>query len=200
MRVANRGPYRRCRVVPAAARPAWIETPAEASVDGMTDSRSGGVSAALRFASRYGVILLTLVVGLMAGGAALGGFADVARWIAGGYAFAVAAAYAVQMIRRLAHGRFGIDILAVLAIAATVLVDEMVAAFVAVLMMVGGQALEDFANRHARHELDALLQRDPRTAHPERDGQIEQLPIDTVQLGERLVVRPSEVVPVEQCC
>ncbi|HEY8282329.1 MAG TPA: heavy metal translocating P-type ATPase [Leifsonia sp.] len=146
---------------------------------------------------RYGVIALTLVVGLISVLLLLSGQEDAARWLAGGYSLAVAAGYTVRMARQLARGRFGVDILAVTAILATVLVGEVVASLIVVLMLAGGEALEDYANARARRELDALLARDPRLAHRFESETLTDVPIDAVAVGDLLLVRPAEVVPVD---
>ncbi|WP_349642946.1 HAD-IC family P-type ATPase [Blastococcus sp. CCUG 61487] len=55
------------------------------------------------------------------------------------------------------------------------------------------------STRRAGRELRALLDRAPQIAH-RRDpvtGEFEDLPIDRVRPGDRLLVRPSEVVPVD---
>src|SRR6476661_141099 len=72
------------------------------------------------------------------------------------------------MVRRLAGGQWGIDILAVTAIVSTVLVGEYIASMIIVLMLAGGTALEDYAAGRAKGELTALLERVPQTAHRER--------------------------------
>lgn len=161
-------------------------------------TKPAGLIAAL--AIRYWVVSLTVVVGVVAAVLALSGEATAAAWLAGGYALAVAAGYIVRMLRSLTSGGLGVDLLAVVAIVATVLVGEVAAALIVVLMLSGGQALEDYANRRARRELDALLSRDPRSAHrftSESSDRLEEVPIDQVEIGDVLLVRPAEVVPVD---
>ncbi|WP_431218960.1 heavy metal translocating P-type ATPase [Leifsonia xyli] len=150
-------------------------------------------------AMRYWVITLTLGVGVVAALLAVAGLTTVAAWLAGGYALIVAAAYAVRMLRTIRAGGLGVDLLAVVAIAATVLVGEVIASLIVVLMLAGGEALEDYADRRARRELDALLSRDPRSAHRYSDAGdvVEEVPIAEVAVGDVLLVRPSEVVPVD---
>lgn len=154
-------------------------------------------SRVVHLAFRYWLISLTLVISAGCGLAALLSQTHAAAWAASAYALAVAGGYAIRMIRSLASGHFGIDILAVVAIVATVLVGEVIAALIVILMMSGGGALEDYANRRARHELDALLQRDPRLAHRLRDDGVEDVPVEAVRVGDGLLVRPAEVVPVD---
>jgi len=131
---------------------------------------------------------------------AISGATTVAAWLAGGFSLLVAAGYTVRMIRTLRGGGLGVDLLAVVAIVATVLVGELAAAIIVVLMLAGGEALEDYANRRARRELDSLLRRDPRTAHRyvfDGSTAVEDVAIDEVRVGDILLVRPAEVVPVD---
>lgn len=148
-------------------------------------------------ALRYWIITLTVLVALACGALVLAGLPTAATWVGGGYALAVAAGYVVRMVRTLLTGRVGVDLLAIVAIAATVLTGEIAAALVVILMLSGGEALEDYANRRARRELDALLKRDPRSAHRLAGDEVEEVPVDAVRVGDTLLVRPSEVVPVD---
>ncbi|WP_433876327.1 heavy metal translocating P-type ATPase [Sinomonas atrocyanea] len=121
-----------------------------------------------------------------------------ARIIASLFAGGVAAWTAVGMVRSLLKGKWGLDILAVTAIVATLLVGEYVAAIIVVVMLTGGEALEDFAAGRAKRELKALLDRAPRVAHREVDGGlVEDVLLEDIRPGDLLVVRPSEVVPVD---
>jgi heavy metal translocating P-type ATPase len=128
------------------------------------------------------------------------------------YALAVAAYLGLGMVRRLLGGQWGIDILAVTAIVSTVLVGEYVASMIIVLMMAGGTALEDYAAGRAKKELTALLERVPQTAHRERSGTDagthtaagtqtnglhEEVAATDVQVGDILLVKPGEVVPLD---
>ena len=115
-------------------------------------------------------------------------------------------------------GQWGIDILAVTAIVSTVLVGEFIASMIIVLMMAGGTALEDYAAGRAKKELTSLLERVPQTAHRERggtsaagttaagtnaaapnptNGQHEDVAATEVRIGDILLVRPGEVVPLD---
>ncbi len=84
------------------------------------------------------------------------------------------------------------------AIVSTVVVGGYLAAQVVCLMLTGGEALEDFAAGRAKKDLSALLERAPRVAHLLRaDGSVQDVPLEQVQPGDRLLVRPAEVVPVD---
>jgi heavy metal translocating P-type ATPase len=143
------------------------------------------------------VVVLTAVLVLAATGAAAP-----ARGTAIAWAAAVVAWILVGMVRDLVRGHVGLDVLAVMAVAATVAVDEYIAALIVVLMLTGGRALEDFAQRRARRDLSALLDRSPRVAHVlapagGREQEPRDAPVDEVGIGDVLLVRPGEIVPVD---
>lgn len=69
------------------------------------------------------------------------------------------------MIDDLQHGHVGVDLLAVVAIASTVAVQEYWAAWAVVLMISSGEAIEEFAQSKAESNLTALIDAAPRTAH-----------------------------------
>lgn len=131
---------------------------------------------------------------------------DIAPWFVGIYALAIAAWEAVQMVRSLLKGNLGLDILAVTAITAAVLVGEPWAALVVVLMLTGGEALENYAENRSKRELVALLDRAPRQAtrvlgglpaDAETAEDLEVVPVDAIAIDDVLLVRPGEVVPVD---
>jgi heavy metal translocating P-type ATPase len=153
---------------------------------------------ALVLARRYPVLAGALGIGLLGVVLALTGRPDWAQGVVSVYALGVAAVEGVGMVRELRHGRAGVDILAVAAILATVAVGEHWAAIVIVVMLSGGEALEDYAARRARRELTALLERAPVTAHRLANGEAaDDVPVGEVVVGDVLAVRPGELVPVD---
>ncbi|MBG6057115.1 heavy metal translocating P-type ATPase [Cryobacterium sp. MP_M3] len=148
---------------------------------------------------RYPLVATTVVLGLVGVVLALAGLPDLVRWLFSGFGLAVAAYEAVGMVRRLRRGTFGVDFLAITAIVATVLVGEYVATMIIVLMLTGGAALEDFAVNRAKRELNALLQRAPQIAHRHSADftEVEDVPATDVRVGDHLLVRPAEIVPVD---
>lgn len=131
------------------------------------------------------------------------GEGSVARWVATAYVGAFIVWTLVGMVRDVLRGHVGLDVLAVVAMVATLAVREYVAALIIVLMLSGGRALEDFAARRAKRDLTALLDRSPRIAHVLRhpgtswDDQLEDVAVDDVAIGDVLLVRPGEIVPVD---
>ena len=69
------------------------------------------------------------------------------------------------MIDDVRHGHVGVDLLAVIAIASTLAVQEYWAAWAVVLMISSGEAIEEFAQSKAESNLTALIEAAPRTAH-----------------------------------
>ncbi|TKR21908.1 cadmium-translocating P-type ATPase [Cellulomonas hominis] len=151
-----------------------------------------------RLARRYPLVVATVVVAVVTVVLAAAGARDAARWLASGWTLVVAVRVSLGMVRDLRAGHWGVDVLAVSAMVATVVVGEYVAALVVVLMLTGGEALEDFAAHRARGELRALLERAPTVVHllgP--DDEPQDVPVAQVVPGDRLLVRPAEVVPVD---
>lgn len=152
----------------------------------------------LSLARRYPLIVVTVVVAAVAWGFEAGGLGLVAQVVVSAFAGSIAAFKAVAMVRAMLVGRFGLDVLAVTAIVATLAVGEFWASLLIVLMLTGGEALEDYAEGRAESELSALLNRVPQVAHRlEADGSVVDIPAADVVVGDRLLVRPSEVVPVD---
>lgn len=147
---------------------------------------------------RYPMVAATITVGLF--GLLLLAFGQqvVSGWLVSGYALAIAAWQAWHMIGDLRRGAFGLDVLAVLAITSTVLVGDHWAALIVALMLTGGEALEDYATSRAHQEVSALLERAPHHAHrANAEGTFTEVPISEVVIGDVVMVRPGEVVPVD---
>ncbi|WP_411733791.1 heavy metal translocating P-type ATPase [Paeniglutamicibacter sp.] len=155
------------------------------------------MSHSLDLARRYWLVTLTIVVGVTGILLALGGAGWLVQWLFSAYSLTIAAWQAVGMVRAMLRREFGLDILAVTAIVSTVVVGEYIAALVVVLMLTGGDALENYANQRAKRELDALLNRVPQLAHRSMEGGYCDLPVNAVRVGDVLLVRPSEIVPVD---
>ena len=103
----------------------------------------------------------------------------------------------VDMIKTLRSGKFGVDLLAITAVIATLAVGEYWAALIVLLMLTGGDALEDFAANRANSELQSLLANSPQNAHLVTGDTVTAIPIDQVQVGQHLLVKPGEVIPVD---
>jgi heavy metal translocating P-type ATPase len=148
---------------------------------------------------RYPVVAATILIGLLGLLLWAIGLTIAVQWLFSGLGLVVVGIQGAGMIRRMRQGSFGVDLLAIMAIIATILVGEYVATLLIVLMLSGGAALEDYAAGRAQRELNALLDRVPQIAHLLRDGssEVEDVPATLVQIGDVLLVRPAEIVPVD---
>ncbi len=150
-----------------------------------------------RFLKRYkhfSLVAVTAIVGLIL---QLSGQAEISRWLVS----AVALASCWPLLRDMWHdfrsGSYGIDILAVTAIVTAVILGEYWAAIVIVIMLTGGEALEDYAEHRAKSELSALLKRAPRTATVLRGRKTVQVAASEVKAGDKIILKPGEVIPVD---
>lgn len=103
----------------------------------------------------------------------------------------------IGMIKTLRSGKYGVDILAITAIVATLLVGDYWASLVVLIMLTGGDSLEDYASHQASRELRSLLDNSPRIAHRIDDEKISELAVEDVQVGDLILVKPGELVPVD---
>jgi heavy metal translocating P-type ATPase len=139
--------------------------------------------------------------------AALGVAAGLAAWFAGHDSWAAAIwtvatvpvllALVTEIVVTLKRGDVGLDIVAALSMTAALVFGEQLAAAIVALMYAGGQYLEGYAERQARREMTALLSRVPRTAVRHRDGALEEVALELIRPGDRLLVRRGDVVPVD---
>jgi heavy metal translocating P-type ATPase len=148
-----------------------------------------------------GFILRSILVLLTAVGLALG-FAmpllgqaawQDRTWAA--FAIPVLIVLVYDIAASLRRGEVGLDIVAGLSMVAAIVVGEELAAAVVALMYAGGQFLEAFAERHARREMTALLARVPRTAVRHGTDGLEEVALDLIVPGDRLLIRQGDVIP-----
>src|SRR5699024_2284407 len=99
--------------------------------------------------------------------------------------------------KTLRSGKYGVDILAITAIVATLIVREYWASLMILVMLTGGDSLEDYANKKASKELQSLLDRTPRTAHKLEDGKLKEIAVDSIEINDIIVVKPGEIVPAD---
>ena len=99
--------------------------------------------------------------------------------------------------RSLLHGDVGVDAIALVAMAGSLALGEYLAGAVVGLMLAGGNALEDSAAGRARRELRALVSRAPRIAHRRVGELVQEVPVDELAIGDRVLVRHGEVVPID---
>jgi heavy metal translocating P-type ATPase len=138
-----------------------------------------------------GGLVVGAVLTYLAHAPVFGGYVWLATLLGGGIPLVV------QTVRRLLRGQFSSDVIAMLAIVGAVALDQAFAGVVIVIMQSGGEALESYAFHRASSSLDALLQRSPRTAYRRRGDVVEEIPAESVAIGDQLVVRTGDLLPVD---
>jgi cation transport ATPase len=141
-----------------------------------------------------GIATLGLVAGL---GLMVAGLPEPAAlaWLAG--VVPVLAALLVEIVRSLSKGEVGLDIVAALSMSAALLFGETLAAAVVALMYSGGTFLEGFAEGRARREMSDLLSRVPRTATRNRNGALDEVPLEDIAPDDLLLIRQGDVAPAD---
>ncbi|MEO8746295.1 MAG: heavy metal translocating P-type ATPase [Rhodanobacter sp.] len=120
-----------------------------------------------------------------------------ASWCWTASALLVAAKLLVESAMRVWRRDVGVDLIALLAIVSALLLDQSLVAAVIAVMLTGGHALEAYASRLAQREISKLVERAPVFAWRHTAEGLEQIPIARVAVGDRLLVRSGELVPVD---
>ena len=102
-----------------------------------------------------------------------------------------------ELLTKVVKLQFGSDLLAGISIVTAALLGEYLAGALVVLMLSGGEALESYAVRSASSVLRALAQRMPSLAHRRQDGQMVDVPLSEVAVGDTLVIFPHDACPVD---
>ncbi len=102
-----------------------------------------------------------------------------------------------RTIRGMFAGRFAADVVALLAVVAALALNQPLVGLVIVLMQTGGEALEEFAQGRASRAVKELEEMAPRTAHRVVAHGIEEIRADEVQIGDKLLLRPGDLVPCD---
>ncbi|WP_248802360.1 heavy metal translocating P-type ATPase [Pseudomonas sp. MWU13-2100] len=144
--------------------------------------------------------LLLLITGLALLG---GGIAHLAHepgwasmcWAAGSLLMVLV--LLVEIAGRLVRREVGVDLIALLSIAAALAFQQMLVAAVIALMLASGRTLEFFTKQRAERELRALVDRAPRFAWLQEQDDLRKVPVEQIQPQQTLLVRLGEVVPVD---
>jgi heavy metal translocating P-type ATPase len=143
-------------------------------------------------------LLIAAGIGIVAGGVAYAagahGAAD-ALWAATTVVGLVP--LLVSVGRDLAKRKSGVDVIALLAMSGALALGEYLAGAVIALMLSSGQSLEAYADARARRELSTLVARAPRVVNRYAGDRLETVGIDRVDVGDRLLVKSGEVLPVD---
>ncbi len=109
----------------------------------------------------------------------------------------VTAVLLFEIVARLIRREVGVDLIALLSLSGAMLLDQALVAAVIAVMLASGRTLEYFTAQRAERELKRLIDRAPRFASRLENGQLLQVPVEQVVVGDLLLVRMGEVVPVD---
>ena len=151
--------------------------------------------AALRAAWRPLFATAVIALGLAARGAGFEAADAQVIWYVG--LVVTGSAVVWQTVRGALRGQFAADVVATLAIVASVLVAQPIVGLVIVIMQTGGEALERYAEGRASDAVRALEAAAPRVAHRVREGRIDDVSVDDIVPDDVLLVRPGELVPCD---
>jgi heavy metal translocating P-type ATPase len=101
------------------------------------------------------------------------------------------------LLKKLVRREFGSDLLAGVSILTAIVLREYLVATIVVLMLSGGEALEEFATARASSVLDALARRMPGTAHRKEPGGLVDVKLADIRIGDQLTILPHEICPVD---
>ncbi len=128
---------------------------------------------------------------------------------------AVALGYRIYLhgIRSLRHGNVTAQLFATIAIFISVVaglvlpsasatgtaeaVGYLTASAIVAFIILAGMTLEDYIIHRTRGALEALIKMSPTTARTRRDGSEVEIPIDEVKVGEIVLVKPGDKIPVD---
>lgn len=154
----------------------------------------------LRLSASRILLLLTVLIGVVAGTLWRIQY-PVASWL-----LIITAVVSVLhslwgMIANIRKGHVGVDILAIVALMSTLAVHEYWAAWVVVLMVFSGEAIEDFAESKAQRNLEALVEAAPSVAHIAQLSDAGEtvwntVAVSEVNISDKLLVKPGETIPV----
>ena len=103
----------------------------------------------------------------------------------------------VSALQALLHKDLDVDLLATIAIIAAVIVGQYLAAALVVLMLSGGEILEDYTANKTSKAIQLLIESAPKTARIRKDGKETQVPIEEVKVGDIVLVKPGEKIPID---
>jgi P-type Cu+ transporter len=144
----------------------------------------------------FGVVLLVVIVGEW-----LGFFERVTDWVpwyvGWGLVLLAGAPIFWNVIRAALHRQVISHTLMSIGVIAALAVGQWPTALVIVFFMHIGDYVEHFTTERSRQAVKRLTALAPQTARVERDGVEQVVPIEEAQVGEMVIVRPGESIPVD---
>lgn len=160
------------------------------------DHAHGGIfgpKSELIFAILCGVFLLV--------GWLIGTFAELNEWIPLAcyiVAYAFGGYYTVtEAIEKIRAGKFEIDFLMIIAAAGAAALGAWAEGALLLFLFSIGHALEGYAMGRAKRAIEALSEFAPRTARVRRNGQETEVPVEELQVGDVVIVKPDERISAD---
>ena len=111
--------------------------------------------------------------------------------VAGGYEGALSA---IPMLRR---GVLDIDFLMIVSALGAAYIGHWAEGATLLFLFSLSGALETFAMDRTRHAIEKLMELRPKEATVRRDGQEVRVPVEALRVGEEVIVRPGEAIPID---
>lgn len=153
-----------------------------------------GANSELLFAIASGVMLLSgFIIGKLFDHAAswLPFICYLAAYFFGGF-FTLR-----EALENLRHKRFEIDTLMLVAAAGAAALGAWAEGALLLFLFSLGHALEHYAMGRAKRAIEALAELAPKTAMVRREDQIQEIPVESLEIGDIIVVRPNERLPAD---
>jgi Cd2+/Zn2+-exporting ATPase len=112
---------------------------------------------------------------------------------------AVACGYTIYVtaLRLLFRKRITVQLFVTVAIAASIAAGYYIPASTVVLIILAGTTLEDYVLYRTRGSIEKLVNMSPKTALVRRDGTEVEVAVEDVKLGETVLVKPGDKIPVD---
>jgi cation transport ATPase len=152
----------------------------------------------MKIISKQYIIPTLAVLGLLAYATLFyTGHPEAGRWVLMSVLIAGTLPLLWKMARDILRGHFGVDLIAMVAIVVAFVLGEYLAGAVIVLMLSGGEALEEYALNRSSRELTKLLSRAPSVAHVKLQDKIVDVKASEVKPEDLLLVKKGEIIPVD---
>lgn len=100
-------------------------------------------------------------------------------------------------IRSIRNRRFEIDFLMLVAAIGAATLGEWAEGALLLFLFSLGHSMEHYAMGRARRAIEALAELAPKTALVRRDGSEQELPVESIQVGDVVIARPNQRVPCD---
>ncbi|MEX0769923.1 MAG: heavy metal translocating P-type ATPase [Balneolaceae bacterium] len=105
---------------------------------------------------------------------------------------------AIESMKALLKGKLNVDTLMILAAVGAAVIDNWLEGAVLLFLFSWSNTLEHYAMGRSRREIESIMKLRPDEAlRRSDDGSEELVPVDSLQIGDTIVVRPGERIPID---